>query len=256
MTLSQGRGFRDYFSGESQAYAEFRPRYPEELFDWLAGTAPLRDLAWDAATGTGQAAEPLAERFARVIATDASATQLAGAEPAARAYYVRAFAERAPLGNHSVSLVTVAQALHWLELPLFYSEVRRVLKSGGVIAAWCYGLHRFGGEIDAVVQEFYDAMGPWWSPERGMVDDGYRSVPFPFARLTPPPMAMQAEWTLPHLVGYLGTWSAVRRCRADTGTDPRQAVTERLAAVWGDPHASRAAVWDLSVLAGRVGRGA
>ena len=91
--------FKDHFSGHAESYASFRPRYPSRLFDFVA-TLPLRrDLAWDCATGNGQAAVDLAERFANVIATDASERQLALAIPHPRIEYRRALAEDSGLAS-------------------------------------------------------------------------------------------------------------------------------------------------------------
>ena len=42
--------------------------------------------------------------------------------------------------SYYADLVTVAQALHWFDIQAFFSEVKRVLKNGGVLAAWTYGL--------------------------------------------------------------------------------------------------------------------
>jgi len=69
--------FEDHFSGHADAYAQYRPRYPDELFSWLASLIPGRVLAWDAGTGSGQVAVALTEHVDRVVATDASADQLA-----------------------------------------------------------------------------------------------------------------------------------------------------------------------------------
>src|SRR5262249_7162330 len=105
--------FKDHFSGHAADYRAFRPDYPPELFAFLASVAPGRDLAWDCGTGSGQAAVGLAEHFAKVFATDASAEQLKNAQPHPRVEYAVAPAEKCPLGDHVVDLVTVAQALHW-----------------------------------------------------------------------------------------------------------------------------------------------
>ena len=69
--------FKDHFSRLAAHYASFRPRYPPALFDYLEECCPRRDCAWDCACGSGQATLALATRFAAVIATDASAAQLA-----------------------------------------------------------------------------------------------------------------------------------------------------------------------------------
>jgi len=118
--------FADHFSRISTGYAAFRPRYPEPLFDALAAAAPARRLAWDCASGTGQAALGLARRFDRVIATDASPSQVRQGVPHRGLHYVAARAEASAVRPGSADLVTVAQALHWLDLDRFYLEARRI----------------------------------------------------------------------------------------------------------------------------------
>src|SRR5438874_11214721 len=110
------QGFKDHFSQQAADYAKFRPRYPKELFRYLAQVAPGIELAWDCATGNGQAAVELAELFQRVIATDASEKQITNAEPHARVEYRVAPAENSGIESNTIDLVTVAQALHWLDL--------------------------------------------------------------------------------------------------------------------------------------------
>ena len=68
------------FSPLAETYARARPRYPDELYAWISSQVPRRELAWDAATGNGQAAVGLARHFARVVATDISPGQIAHAE--------------------------------------------------------------------------------------------------------------------------------------------------------------------------------
>ncbi|PZR76620.1 MAG: SAM-dependent methyltransferase, partial [Chthoniobacterales bacterium] len=141
--------FKDHFSGHAAEYAQFRPEYPTELFKYLTSIAPGRAQAWDCATGNGQAAIALASHFSRVIATDASAQQIANARQHDRVEYRVATAEASGLDDNSIDLITVAQALHWFDLPRFFSEATRVLKSRGAIAVWAYNLLQAGKEIDA-----------------------------------------------------------------------------------------------------------
>ncbi|HEX4936896.1 MAG TPA: class I SAM-dependent methyltransferase, partial [Gemmatimonadaceae bacterium] len=131
--------FNDLFSEHAATYVAARPEYPDELYRFVVGLAPGRELAWDCATGNGQAARDLARYFERVIATDASAAQIEHAAPVPNVEYRVATAESSGLADRSVQLVTVAQALHWLDLDAFYAEVRRVTVPGGVLAAWSYG---------------------------------------------------------------------------------------------------------------------
>lgn len=244
--------FKDYFSSDSSAYAEFRPRYPEALFAWLASLCPIRDLAWDVGTGNGQAAVELARHFTQVIATDASASQLAHAEPHPRVLYRVAPAEEAGIEAASVDLVTVAQAVHWFDRERFWPEVRDALGRNGVVAVWCYGLFRVDPAVDAVVDHLYSAiLGPWWPPDRALVVDGYRSLDFPFREMAAPPFTMEAIWTLRDVAGYLGTWSAARRYQGQTGENAVAAVFPRLAEAWGDPARSRLIQWPIAMRVGR-----
>lgn len=247
-------GFSDHFGTVAGQYADFRPRYPEGLFGWLASQCTAHLLAWDDGCGSGQASVALAEHFDRVQATDASADQIAHAEPHPRVHYAVAPAEQSGLPAASANLVTVAQALHWFDLPAFYAEVRRVAKPGAVIAAWTYGVHHIeGSEVNAAVRHFYHkVVGPFWPPERRHVESGYRELDFPFARLDAPEFAMQVEWTFDQLLGYLRSWSATARYLAANGKDPVEALAQQLRPLWGDPDRKREVSWPLGILAGRV----
>ncbi|MGH8751654.1 MAG: class I SAM-dependent methyltransferase [Burkholderiales bacterium] len=238
--------FKDHFSGHAADYAQFRPHYPAALFDYLARLAPARELAWDAATGNGQVAVSLAPHFARVIGSDASCAQIGNALRYPTVIYLVEAAETTQFETGSVDLATVAQALHWLDLPKFYAETRRVLKADGVLAAWCYNLFRATPRIDAVVMRFYrDIIGRYWPHERVHVETGYDNLAFPFAEIKAPRFRMEAEWNLAQLQGYLGTWSATQRYLKDQGQDPRALISEELEAAWGSPQSTRRIQWPL-----------
>lgn len=245
--------FKDHFSRASGSYARFRPQYPPALFRWLAEQAPGQDRAWDAATGSGQAALGLASEFREVIATDASAEQIRHARPHPAVRYEVAPAEYVPIENGSVDLVLVAQALHWFEFDAFFGEVRRVLRPGGLLAAVCYGLFRCEPRIDDLIDDFYTrVLGDFWPAERRHIDEGYRTVPFPFDEIQVPSIEMTARWTLDHVLGYLGTWSALNRFRDLNGEDPLKVLEPELRELWGEPLGFRAVAWPLSIRAGFV----
>jgi SAM-dependent methyltransferase len=245
----------DYFSASAEAYATFRPTYPDALIGYLASVAPGRDLAWDCATGNGQAALPLTDWFARVVATDASATQLAHARPHPGVEYRLASAAASGLSAASVDLVTVAQALHWLDLDAFYAETQRVLKPDGVLAAWCYARCRVAPDIDPVIDWFYqDRVGRYWPPERVHTETGYRNLPFPFEELPAGRWEMTAALTRAELVGYFGTWSAVAVARRTEQKDPIPEVVERLAPLWPSDGERRQVTWPLALRIGRARR--
>ena len=243
---------KDHFSGHAACYQQFRPNYPDALFAYLASLCASRVLAWDCAAGNGQAAVALAPYFDGLIATDASAQQIEQAEPNARIKYLVAPAERAPISTGTVDLVTVAQALHWLDLKGFYPEVNRVLKNGGLLAVWCYQLHSISSEIDTIVQRLYsDIVGPYWPPERKVVEDGYKSLPFPFEELTTPEFRMVHSWNLAHVRGYIDSWSSTQRYRKQNNADPYAIIEADLKAAWGDPDTTREVIWPLHLRLGR-----
>jgi SAM-dependent methyltransferase len=247
------RAFADHFSRLATGYAAHRPQYPEALFTAIAAASPFLDRVWDCATGTGQAATGLAGHFQSVFASDASRQQIRAAAPHDRVRYFVARAEAAPLRSRSFGMVTVAQALHWLDMPEFYAEARRVLRPGGMLVVWTYGNQRVdSGPVDDVLADFYHrVIGYYWAPERRWVETGYRTLRFPFEEIAIDAPSMFAEWGLAQLLGYIGTWSAVARCREVTGRDPLAELAGRLAPLWGDPSTRRRVEWPLSVRAGR-----
>lgn len=230
----------DYFSGVADSYSRFRPNYPPVLFDYLFGLCRRRRLAWDCATGNGQAATALTAGFDAVLATDLSAEQIARAACRRAVHYAVASAESPPVAESAVDLVTVAQALHWFDLGRFYAAVDRVLADDGVLAVWCYQLLRIDAVVDAVVRRYYhDVVGSYWPPQRALVEDGYRSLPFPYREIGCPEMTMTHEWSLAQLFGYLGSWSASQRYREIRGDEPLKSIGAALERAWGDPAASR-----------------
>ncbi|MEK6686828.1 MAG: class I SAM-dependent methyltransferase, partial [Gemmatimonadota bacterium] len=190
--------FKDYFSGDSEAYARYRPDYPPGLFEYLASLVDLPDLAWDAGTGNGQAAVGLADHFHLVVATDASAAQLASAVPHPRVHYRLSLAQASGLESGTVALATAAQAIHWFDREQYFAEVTRVLRPGGVLAVWGYGdLTMDNAKLEAIVHRLSkETVGRWWTTDRALVDEHYASVSLPFPELVPPTFALKANWTL------------------------------------------------------------
>ncbi|MDH4584360.1 class I SAM-dependent methyltransferase [Pseudomonas sp. BN415] len=241
------------FTRNSDAYRANRPTYDPALIAWLSQQAPDLSLAWDCGCGTGQATQDLARHFQRVVGTDISASQLARAEPAANIDYRYEPAERTSLADACVSLTLVAQALHWFDLERFYAQVRRVSKPGGLLAVISYNLTQIAPEVDALVSHLYhDILGSYWAEERKHVEQGYRTLPFPFERIEVPPFTLDAEWDLTRLLGYLESWSAMATYQAAHGSNPLDPLRERFQQAWGDPASTRRVSWPLVVNLGRV----
>lgn len=250
--------YEDHFSGHAHAYVRHRPRYPDELFAWLASQSPERTLAWDAGTGNGQVAIAVAEHFERVVATDASADQLSHAIEHPRVEYRNESADRGSLTSASVDLMTAGAAAHWFELDGFYREAQRVGKSGAVIALFSYGPRDFADAYerlfdDPIVHHFQENVLAGFWPERiQLVHDRYATIPFPFEEIAAPPFTMTADWNLHELVAFLDTWSASQRYFQERGTQATDAIAPELQRTWGDPDNARHFECPLFVRAGRV----
>lgn len=247
----QTQAERNWFDAGGEAYARFRPEYPSRLARWLAESSPSRELAVDVGCGNGQLATALADAFDRVIGCDPSADQIANARARSGVRYVCAPAEAIPLPDGSTSLVAAAQAAHWFELPAFYAEARRIARPGALVALLSYGAPRLEGTLQARFERFYhDEIGPWWPAERKLVDSGYRDIDFPFAELSPPSFGIRASWRLDEFLGYLATWSAVRRA-GEAGEDSVLAAFANDASrLWGDPATRRPVAWPINMRVG------
>lgn len=243
---------RNWFDQGGRAYARFRPEYPRELAAYLASLAPDHDTAVDVGCGNGQLTQLLAPYFGKVVGLDPSADQIENAIPDERIDYRCAPAEQLPLPDASASLVTAAQAAHWFDLPAFYREVRRIARPGAVVALISYGVMKLEAELDERFQKFYrDEIGPYWPPERKLVDSGYATIDFPFEELAPPALEIRLDWHLSEFLGYLTTWSAVRSAREAGREDLLIAFANDIGAAWGDPNRRRPLRWPINMRIGR-----
>jgi len=240
--------FKDYFSDSSKEYSRYRPNYPVELFSYLAAISVHHQKAWDCATGSGQAALQLAEHFAEVIATDASESQIRNAAEKENIHYQVATAENSNITSNSIDLIAVAQAFHWFDIEAFSVEANRVLKEDGILAIWTYNLLSISDDIDEIVGHLYGSiLEKYWAFERRMVENGYSSVQLPFKELDAPAFYMHSKWSLPKLLGYLSTWSAVKKYQQETGNDPVEELYEDILAAWGQPDQLLPVSWPLGI---------
>jgi SAM-dependent methyltransferase len=247
-----GSAFKDHFSERSADYAASRPTYPPQLTRFLAEHSPGRGLALDCGCGTGQLSVQLAEHFAHVAAADASAAQIAAATPHPSVTYRVAPAETSGLDAASADLIVAAQAAHWFDLPAFYAEAKRVAVPGALLALVTYGVFHLEGDAEPLIQEFYwNTIGPYWPPGREHVEDGYRSLPFPYDEIAAPNLAIEVSWSRDELLAYADTWSAMRAAEKAIGREPFEAFAGKLAEIWPDGERRRVR-WPLSIRAGHI----
>ncbi len=243
------------FGAHAGAYKAGRPTYPDALFDWLAQLSPAREAVWDCATGSGQAALALAERFDRVFATDVDAAQLEQAEPHPHIVYRVAPAEASGLPDDSADLITAATALHWFAGKPFWDEVRRVGRPGSMFAGWVYSDIVVPQAVEeALVEPVRRLIDPFWAEGNRIAMAGYTAaaLEFPFAEVTAPPFAVEVSWNAERLIAYLRTWSAHTRGMKEPSLAPRLIAAEEAALdrFGGEPFEVR---MPLSLIVGRVG---
>lgn len=244
--------FKDHFSQFSKIYANGRLRYPPELFSYLTSLTNEHELAWDCGTGNGQAALGLQENYTKIVATDPSPEQIANCSPGPNITYLVEAAESSSLSAGSVDIVTIGIALHWFDFDLFYAEVKRVLKKGGIVAAWAYFLPTISLDIDLILKNFTEqTLKAFWKPEIKFIHEGYRTLPFPFEEITTPDFVIQKRMNLEEYIEHMYTWSAVQYYMKEKDSSPVEIIYEELLAAWGTPETEKEITWKMPLRVGR-----
>ncbi|MFN9029393.1 MAG: class I SAM-dependent methyltransferase [Betaproteobacteria bacterium] len=237
------------FGAAAVRYAQARPRYPAAFFDWLCAQVPGHECAWDVGCGSGQATTALSAGFAKVIANDIDAQQLAQAPPLPNVQWINAPAEDTALAADSVDLALAASAIHWLDLDVFYPRLRRALRPGGVFVAVAYATTEVAAPLKAAIKEAFSPLAPYWSEGNRRIWRGYADLPFPFDVIEAPVFAIELEWSIDEYLAFASTWSAALLYRQATGLDVAVAARDRLAPLWGEGR--QRIVMPLTMKAGR-----
>ena len=237
------KAVKDNFSSQAATYAQFRPVFPAELFEFLLKTTSGRAAAWDVGTGNGQVANVLADHFEKVVATDISEAQLSLATQRKNIEYRLERAEKTASPDQFFDLVTVGQAIHWFDHEAFYAEVRRVAKPGAVIAVFGYELPIFEiKEINRRLLQFYESeLDGFWEPERRFIDEHYENLPFPFERIDAPDFWMFNRFQRADFEGYLSSWSAVKKYEKAKNFNPVPQFMLELSDIWDELDIEKAA---------------
>jgi len=223
------------FSLESEQYALYRPTYPNELIELIVSLSPNLFFAWDVACGNGQLTFELSNYFEQVIGTDISQEQLENAQKNDNILYKVESSSLSSIGNSNIDLITVAQAIHWFEFDTFYSEVKRVAKPNAIIAIIGYELLSISKEIDECVFDFYsNKLNDYWDERRRYIDEQYSTIPFPFEEVKIPQYNCKMRWNRDELIGYLSTWSAVKKYKQKNGIDPILELKEQIYRLWNE----------------------
>ena len=225
---------KDLFSIQAADYARYRPSYPAELIAYITSFVQEKNLAWDCATGNGQAAVLLSDYFEKVVATDLSEKQLLQAAPKENIAYSVSKAEQTSFADNSFDLITVAQAYHWFQFNDFEKEAKRVAKPAAIIAVWGYNIPASDNEtINGRTRHFYTKIvGPYWDAERKYIDESYKTVPFNFDELPSKEFSIHVRWNKEDLTGYLNSWSSVQHFITANHYNPVNEMATQLITIW------------------------
>jgi SAM-dependent methyltransferase len=161
-------------SSFTESYDRHRPRPPEALLGLLCRLAGVDrpQLVVDLGSGTGLSTRAWADRAERVVGVEPHADMRAVAEAQGGAEYVDGDSGAAGLPDACADLVTCSQSLHWMEPEPTFAEAARILRPGGVFAAYdCDAVPVIHPEVDAAVAAVHDRAqalrretgrwGPW-----------------------------------------------------------------------------------------------
>lgn len=234
-------GILDPFGHANQAmgYEMYRPRYTDELLQCVVNASTNKNMAIDLCTGTGQIAVPLSTHFKAVLGFDRSAEQLKHAPKSfqnIRFQQVTDVCQLPDTPSNCADLITIAQALHWLDVSACFQEVKRLLTKQGVLAVMGYAICRLSDpDSEKVFKDYYynvlgsnlapGTPGNSWAIDRRAVDNGLADYPFSATF-----SSVERKWfhevkamSVASFIGYLRTFSgyhAYMTNKAKAAVDP------------------------------------
>ncbi len=136
----------------ARLYAKVRPSYTKELYDIIIkycyhGNSRMEN-AVDIACGSGQSTFPLAPYFRHVTGTDINSDQVEQAKKLLKTkpdmvqkvnFEIGKGEDLSQFADRSLDLVSMGQAMHWIDTEKFYRETDRTLRVGGTLAIYGYG---------------------------------------------------------------------------------------------------------------------
>lgn len=241
------------YSPYAKQYAKSRPGYPEELFKYLASLIDNHNVAWDCATGSGQAALSLVKYFDKVIATDVSREQIKNAVQHSRIEFRVCPSENSGISDNSVNLITAASAVHWFNLPEFYREAKRVMAAEGVIAVWTYHVGYIEPPFNDLFLRFYrDILSPYFSEGARLVDNRYADIVLPGKQIESKNLFVSVKWKLSDMFNFIESWSGTQEYRKRNGENPVSLIETDLRKLWGNPQQIHTLRWPIFIKIARM----
>lgn len=154
--------FEPRFGHAAEEFQRYRPDYPAALYDRILDAIPKnqRQRAMDLGAGTGIVTEHLAPYFGEVIAVEPDAGMAAKIAELPRSISIRnVTAENCVQQPATVDLITIANALHWMDAQRVFASARSWLRADSILAVFDRPLPKAGPAVDAVTLE--QLRGPW-----------------------------------------------------------------------------------------------
>jgi len=125
-----------------QRYARARPRPPADLLTLLSRLQGPRapQLVVDLGCGTGLSTVAWRGRARRAIGIDRNPNMMALARPGGGVEFREGKADHTGIPSASADLVTCSQSFHWMAPSSTIREIARILRPGGVFAAYDYAV--------------------------------------------------------------------------------------------------------------------
>lgn len=154
--------FQSKFGHIAEEFERYRPDYPAELFEHILAAVPAapRERAVDLGAGTGKSTRALLPHFQEVIAVEPDpgmAAKLKQETPAIIVHNITA--EDFSRTPSTVDLVTVGNALHWMDLPRVFANAHSWLRPGGIFAVYDRPLPKTIPAVDTIT--LAEMRGPW-----------------------------------------------------------------------------------------------
>lgn len=154
--------FQPRFGHAAAEFERYRPEYPPTLFERILAAVPAdrRERTVDLGAGTGKATRALLPHFREVIAVEPDpgmAAKLKEDLPTVIVHNITAEDFSQP--PSTVDLVTIANALHWMDAPRVFANVHGWLRPDAIFAVFDRPLPKTTPAIDDIM--LAEMRGPW-----------------------------------------------------------------------------------------------
>lgn len=223
------------FNVDSDKYCQSRPKYPKQLYEILIAQCKQTQEAWDCGCGNGQVAIDLVPYFDHIEASDININPIEHAHQNSKIHYSVQNSENTGFKDNQFDLICAAQCIHWFKLDLYFKEVKRLLKPGGVFACWGYSFFKINHTLDPVIQAHFDHLiDPYWSEKNRILHKQYKEIRFPFSNIQTPQIEMGINWTREELLDYLATLSATKRYNDTQNTSITDSLRDKIKSHWAE----------------------